>query len=60
MRQKRRRHDADERPNRRRRALRGIEEREWEEELRHADEAAEHEDGIPAVHDDPEAEDDAD
>lgn len=60
MRQKKRRYDADERPNRRRRALRGIEEREWEDELRHADGAAEHEDDIPAVPDDPEADDDAD
>ena len=57
MRQKRRRRDADDRPNRRRRALRGIEDREWEEELLHADEAAEHEDDIPTRPDDLEADD---
>jgi hypothetical protein len=40
--------------------LRRIEELEWEDELRHADRAAEHEDDVPTVPDDPEADDDAD
>ncbi len=37
MKRKKRRSDADERPSRRKQALRHIEDREWEEELRYAE-----------------------
>jgi hypothetical protein len=52
VRQRIRRREDDERPDRRRRALRDFEEREWDEELRHVtdpdDDIDEHEDRVPA------------
>lgn len=37
MKRRKRRSDADERPSRKKQALRHIEDREWEEELRYAE-----------------------
>jgi hypothetical protein len=44
-----RKRDADDRPSRRRWALRSIEDREWDRELRRHDEALEADDDLPAV-----------
>ncbi len=60
MRRKKRKSDADERPSRRRRALRHIEDREWEEELRYVDSDLEMEDDMPAWPDEDEVLDESD
>ncbi len=58
MRRRRKRRMDDERPNRRKRALREIEDREWEEELRYIDESVGYEDNVPAWFDEEETYDD--
>ncbi len=60
MRRKRRKWDAEERPSRKRRALRHIEDREWEEELRYVDSDFETEDEMPAWPDEDEILDESD